>query len=308
MSKGVNPDNHDAARLQWAAMRKDYAALGGDLGNALVYAMDGAGKMVRPKICLISASAVLPRWAENDSDVPVWRKDLILAAATAVEMVHDYSLIHDDLPCMDDDDLRRGRPTLHKVFGEATALLAGDALLTDAFSVIAAVGVPDDHAADSLACVRELAMAAGGRGMVLGQALDLANTLGKFPDTASAINHLRQVHHLKTGTLLGAACAMGAAAAGGSKEVVTAFRLAGTQIGIAFQVMDDLLDDSPNMGKTQGKDGVGGKHTYLNLLGQAAGLELVKGLTAGALQGLNEVGVLTPDFEAFAASLCQRKF
>ena len=101
---------------------------------------------------------------------------------------------------------------------------------------------------------------------------------------------------------------MGAAAAGGSKKAIDAFRFAGAQIGVAFQVMDDLLDDSPNTGKTKGKDAAEGKQTYLNLLGRSAGLELVQGLTAEALQGLKEVGILTPDFEEFAAALCRRKF
>lgn len=308
MSKATDPEGFNAVLSNWRAIRDGYAGMGGILGEALSYAMDGAGKMVRPKLCLISASAVFPEWSKDSSTTSAWRKDLVVAAATAVEMVHNYSLIHDDLPCMDNDDMRRGRPTLHKAYGEATALLAGDALLTDSFGVIAAVAVPPEHAADAMACVRELVIAAGGRGMVLGQAQDLANAAGRLQDSGSALKTLEQIHRLKTGALLGAACAMGAAAVGGSKKAIEAFRLAGVQIGVAFQVMDDLLDDSPNTGKTKGKDAAEGKQTYLNLLGRSAGLELVQGLTAEALQGLKGVGIMTPDFEEFAAALCRRKF
>ena len=308
MSKATDPDGFNAALSKWRATRDGYAGMGGVLGEALAYAMDGGGKMVRPKLCVISASAVLPDWSKDNSATSAWRKDLVVAAATAVEMIHSYSLIHDDLPCMDNDDMRRGRPTLHKAYGEATALLAGDALLTDSFAIIAAVPVPPEHAADAMACIRELATAAGGEGMVLGQAQDLANAAGSMQDSGSALKILEQIHRLKTGALLGAACALGAAAAGGSKKAIDAFRFAGVQIGVAFQVMDDLLDDSPNTGKTKGKDAAEGKQTYLNLLGRSAGLELVQGLTSEALQGLKEVGILTPDFEKFAAALCRRKF
>ncbi len=308
MNKATGPDGFEAALSRWRAIRDGYAGMGGVLGEALAYAMDGAGKMVRPRICLISASAVLPDWLDERSVDSAWRKDLVIAAAAAVEMVHNYSLIHDDLPCMDNDDLRRGRPTLHKVYGEATALLAGDALLTDSFSLIAAVSVPPVHAADAMACIRELATAAGGRGMVLGQALDLDNAAGRLQGSGSTLKVLEEIHRLKTGVLLGAACALGAAAAGGPKTAIDAFRFAGTRIGIAFQVMDDLLDDSSNIGKTKGKDAAEGKQTYLSLLGRSAGLELVQGLTAEAMQGLKEVGFLTPAFEECAAALCQRKF
>ncbi len=308
MNNVMDPDGFIAALAKWRAIRDRYAGMGGVLGEALAYAMDGAGKMVRPRICLISASAILPDWSSDHSAVSPWRRELLIAAANAVEMVHNYSLIHDDLPCMDNDDFRRGRPTLHKVYGEATALLAGDALLTDSFALIAAVPVPPEHSADAMACILELAAAAGSQGMVFGQALDLANAAGRLQASGSALKTLEQIHRHKTGALLGAACALGAAAAGGSKKAIDAFRFAGAQIGIAFQVMDDLLDDSSNTGKTKGKDAVDGKQTYLSLLGRPAGLELVQGLTAGALQGLKEVGILTPAFEEFAAALCRRKF
>lgn len=289
----------DAFPRKWREIREGYARIDGKLGAALAYAMDGAGKMVRPKLCLVSASAVMA------DDAPEWRRELVLAAAVAVEMVHTYSLIHDDLPCMDDDDMRRGRPTLHKLHDEATAMLAGDALLTDAFEIVAEVAVPPEHAADVVACVRELAMAAGGRGMVLGQALDLANAGTQSGEKGVAA--LQNIHVLKTGALLGAACAMGAAAAGADAAVVRAFRDAGRQLGVAFQVMDDLLDDAPNTGKTQGKDAEAGKTTYLDLMGREAGLRHVKDLTAGALRGLKERGVLTPAFEEFAEALCRRQ-
>ena len=305
-------DGFELFARTWKSIRDGHAAdLKSDarLAEALAYAMDGGGKFVRPKLCLLAASAVEPGWisSHRDRHADSWRGDLILAAAAAVEMVHNYSLIHDDLPCMDDDDLRRGRPTLHKVYDEATALLAGDALLTDAFATISEVALPREHAHAALACVRELSAAAGGRGMVMGQALDLANDGMKSLGRDEAIARLEKIHLNKTGALLGAACAMGAAAAGASMDVTGAFRNAGQRLGIAFQVMDDLLDESPNTGKTQGKDARSGKVTYLDLLGRDAGLRYVKDLTAGALQGLKEKGVLTSGFEEFATALCGRK-
>ena len=303
---------------KWQSIRESYASDSKNgarndalLGAALAYAMEGGGKFVRPKLCLMAASAVEPGWASahdtGTGTVPSWRRELIESAAAAVEMVHNYSLIHDDLPCMDDDDLRRGRPTLHKVYNEATALLAGDALLTDAFAIISDVALPREHAHEALACVRELSSAAGGRGMVMGQALDLVNDGMKSLGRDEAIVRLEKIHVNKTGALLGAACAMGAASAGAGTDVIAAFRSAGHKLGLAFQVMDDLLDDSPNTGKTQGKDAHAGKLTYLDLLGRESGLRYVKDLTGEALRGLKELGVLTPAFEEFATALCGRK-
>jgi geranylgeranyl pyrophosphate synthase len=306
-SSATGPSAEKLAQIfgeAWSTQRESYASIPGELGKALVYAMDGAGKLVRPKFTLLAASAVDPDWNASGQE-NAWKRALVIASAMAIEMVHTYSLIHDDLPCMDDDDLRRGRPTLHKVHGEATALLAGDALLTDAFQALAGVfsreSLPPAAGFAGLACVSELASAAGSRGMVLGQMLDLAN-VGSITK-----RELEKVHELKTGALLGASCAMGATAAGGGTAVVEAFRKAGSDLGIAFQVMDDLLDNSPNTGKSKGKDAESGKQTYLSLLGYDQGMALVESLTNRALQGLDDQSVLTPAFREFAVGLCRRE-
>jgi len=183
-------------------------------------------------------------------------------AACALEYVHTYSLVHDDLPAMDDDDLRRGRPTNHKVFGEAMAILAGDALLTEAFALLSSG--PESARA---ALVSRLAQAAGAAGMVGGQVLDIAE------DRPAEEAYLTRLHRAKTGALLRAACTLGVVAEGGTPAQVAAAERYGDSVGLAFQIADDLLDvtSSPEaMGKPTGADAAAGRHTYPAVLGLEA--------------------------------------
>jgi geranylgeranyl diphosphate synthase type II len=225
----------------------------GKLHEAMRYSVLAGGKRLRPTLCLASCEAVGgdPAHACN--------------AAVALELVHTYSLIHDDLPCMDDDDLRRGKATNHKVYGEAMAVLAGDGLLTRAFEVIAAelAGV---SAPARARMVEILAAGAGPRGMVGGQALDLEAEGSPDVDLPT----LQYIHTHKTGALFSASCRLGALAGGAGEEEVSLLGKFGEKIGLAFQIVDDLLDETgrpEELGKATGKDRGRGKATYPRLLG-----------------------------------------
>ncbi len=221
------------------------------LAEAMRYSVQAGGKRLRPALCLMAAEAC-------GAD-PVQA----IAPAVAVELVHTYSLIHDDLPAMDDDDLRRGRPTCHKAFDEATAILAGDGLLTLAFELIARHTQPPEAA---LACVQALAEGAGPAGMVGGQMADL-EAEGRDDPTLEA---LEAIHRRKTGALLRASLRMGAHVALAPPHVVAALDAYGRDVGLAFQIIDDLLDvegDEAKMGKRVQKDSSLGKWTYPALLG-----------------------------------------
>ena len=215
------------------------------------YSLLAPGKRVRPCLTLIACEAC----GGNIQDA--------MPAAVAVEMIHCYSLIHDDLPAMDDDNLRRGRPTNHVQFGEATAILAGDGLLTLAFETLAQ-GMSDSQIAAE--CVIDLASAAGTEGMVGGQQADLeAEQIGQVP-----IEQLEAIHRRKTGRLLTSALTMGGRIAGADSESLNQLRIYGESVGLAFQIADDLLDvvgDSEKMGKGVRKDADLGKSTYPALLG-----------------------------------------
>lgn len=215
------------------------------LANAMRHAVLGGGKRIRPAIAMASAIAVGGR--SRDA----------LPVAGALEMIHTYSLIHDDLPCMDDDDLRRGQPTVHVRFGEDIAVLAGDALQTLAFATIADGGAPPEV---RLECVRRLAAAAGPEGMVAGQVLDM-EAEGSVPDAG----RLEAIHRGKTGALISASAALGALAGGGSLGQADALAAFGRELGLLFQIVDDLLDEeqtSARLGKSAGKDRAAGKATY----------------------------------------------
>jgi farnesyl diphosphate synthase len=222
------------------------------LGEAMRYAVLDGGKRLRPLLVLGAAESV------------GGHAQAALRAGCAVELIHAYSLVHDDMPCMDNDVLRRGKPTVHVAFGEATALLAGDALQALAFELLtpAGVGIPDrTHAA----LCRLLAQAAGQAGMAGGQAIDLA-AVGKSLSEAE----LRQMHRLKTGALLQASVMMGAACGEPSAAARQGLEGYGRALGLAFQVVDDILDvtaDSATLGKTPGKDAAQDKPTYVSLLG-----------------------------------------
>jgi farnesyl diphosphate synthase len=248
------------------------------LGDAMRYAVLDGGKRLRPLLVLAASEAVGGNAAAA------------LRAACAAELIHAYSLVHDDLPCMDNDVLRRGKPTVHVKFGEADALLAGDALQALAFELLTPEG-DEVPAAMQAALCRLLARAAGSQGMAGGQAIDLAS-VGIALDEAQ----LREMHRLKTGALLqgsvemGAACAAAAVPAG----AVAALRDYGAAIGLAFQVVDDILDvtaDSQTLGKTAGKDAAADKPTYVSLWGLEGARAQAGQLLAQALAALERSGL-----------------
>jgi geranylgeranyl diphosphate synthase, type II len=234
--------------------------------ESIRYSLLAGGKRLRPVLCLSFAEAVL-----QQSTVSRVVED----CACALEFIHTYSLVHDDLPSMDDDDLRRGLPTNHKVYGEAMAILAGDSLLTDAFALVA--GGPEPMRA---ALCRELAVAAGSSGMVGGQVLDIAE------DRPAHIDYLTRMHRLKTGALIRAACRMGVIAAGGSADALARADAYGDAVGLAFQIADDVLDvtsDASTLGKPVGADAAAGRHTFPAVLGLEESKQLAARKVADAI-------------------------
>ncbi len=247
--------------------RKPY----GNLNDAMRYSLMAGGKRVRPLLLLETC-----RMCGGDVEVA-------LPFACAVEMIHTYSLIHDDLPCMDDDDLRRGKPTNHKVYGEATAVLAGDALLTGAFEVMLEEygSLPKDRVLRAAAC---LGKAAGSRGMVGGQVLDMAGE-----GRTLTVGEVTELYALKTGALITAATEMGCILAGGGEDARQAVVRYAEKIGLAFQVQDDILDvmgDEATIGKSVGSDARSEKNTYVTIRGLDACRELVQKLTDEAVAAL----------------------
>jgi len=239
------------------------------LHEAMRYAVLQGGKRVRPLLVYASAEVAATPPAAADS------------AALAVEFVHVYSLIHDDLPCMDDDVLRRGKPTVHVAFDEATAMLAGDALQAEAFRVLADAPV---SAEQRVALMGELARAAGTAGMCGGQAIDLA-AVGR----ALTLPELEQMHRMKTGALLRAAVRMGALAGAAPAATVAALDAYAQAIGLAFQIVDDVLDvesTSEALGKTAGKDAEQGKPTYVSAIGLAPARAWAERLREEAIDAL----------------------
>ena len=245
------------------------------LGEAMRYAVLGGGKRLRPLLVLASCAAVGgDRFAA-------------MRAACAVELIHAYSLVHDDMPCMDDDVMRRGKPTTHVQFGEAQAMLAGDAMQALAFDVL----TPDDGIAPALQArlCALLARSAGYDGMAGGQAIDLAS-IGKPLDECT----LRDMHRRKTGVLLQASVMMGAACGPASAQATQALSDYGAALGLAFQVVDDILDvtqDSSVLGKTAGKDQDANKPTYVSVLGLEPARALALQLRAEAKAALAASGL-----------------
>jgi farnesyl diphosphate synthase len=258
----------EAALSQWVGV--DAPVL---LGDAMRYAVLDGGKRLRPLLVFAASEAV------------GGQAEAALRAACAVELIHAYSLVHDDLPCMDNDVLRRGKPTVHVKFGEADALLAGDALQALAFELLTPDGDSIAPAVQASLC-RLLARAAGSQGMAGGQAIDLAS-VGLALDEA----RLREMHRLKTGALLQGSVEMGAACGGTiAAEALAALRDYGAAIGLAFQVVDDILDvvaDSQTLGKTAGKDAASDKPTYVSLLGLDGARAQARELLAQALAALD---------------------
>lgn len=260
--------------------------------KAMRYSLFAGGKRLRPVLCLAAAEAC---GGELEPAFP---------AACAVECLHTYSLIHDDLPCMDNDDFRRGRPTSHKVFGEGIAVLAGDALLTQAFEILtASEGTPRYSTA---ALVRELAVASGSRQLIAGQVADLEGEGKK-----ATLRELRFIHEAKTAALLTASIRLGgmsANATAGKLEALTAF---GKNLGLAFQVIDDILDvtqTSEKLGKSAGKDVAAQKSTYPALLGLEKSRQEARRLTEASLSALKLFGKEGDTLRAIGEYLLQREY
>lgn len=238
--------------------------------EAMRYSLKNGGKRLRPIFCLEFAKCC---GAEAED---------ALAFGCALEYVHTYSLIHDDLPCMDNDDFRRGKPSCHKQFGEATALLAGDALLTHAFEIIAYADLSTDQKA---AAATVLAKCAGVGGMIGGQVIDL-----KYESENPTLSQLLDVHTLKTGALISAACQLGCIAGNATFSQLEAAKRFAENLGIAFQIKDDILDvigDSAVLGKPVGSDAENDKTTYVTLVGIEQSQKDVEAFTAEAIRALD---------------------
>jgi farnesyl diphosphate synthase len=262
------------------------------LNQAMRYAALGGGKRFRPFL-LIESAAMLG----------VQVTDAVTAAA-AVECIHGYSLVHDDLPAMDDDDLRRGKPTVHKAFDESTAILAGDALLTLAFEILA---LPEAHPDPRvrIELVRELASASGATGMAGGQMLDL-----DCGDTERSRTGIEQLQAMKTGALIASSCRMGGMLGSPLAEDIAALDAYGRAIGWAFQISDDLLDaegDSEAVGKATGKDGHKNKATIVGLVGPAAARKELDELVVNAEKALERFGAKARLLAAAARFMASRR-
>ena len=272
--------NHCLAEVEGLLERWVPESAPAGLGEAMRYAVLDGGKRLRPLLALATAEAVSGELPPTGS--AAWR------AACALELIHAYSLVHDDLPCMDNDVLRRGKPTVHVRFGEAQALLAGDALQALAFELL----LPDDDSVEPALAARlcrQLALASGWEGMAGGQAIDLAVVGCKLDQ-----QQLEDMHRRKTGALLLASVEMGAVAAGASATVLQALGRYGRALGLAFQVVDDILDvtaDSATLGKTAGKDAAADKPTFVSLLGLEAAQAYADDLLAQAHAALQQAGL-----------------
>ena len=260
-----------------------------NLREAIRYSLLAPGKRLRPTLVLLAAEAC---GGSIEAALP---------AACAVEMIHAYSLVHDDLPAMDDDDLRRGQPTCHKRFGEAMAILAGDALLTMAFEVLAGQIEPPEVAA---ACCAALAEAAGPCGMVGGQADDMDG-----PGTDGGIDRLVSIHSRKTGALIQVSLKLGALVAGADAGQLAAVEEYGQRLGLAFQITDDLLDvrsDQATTGKRVAKDADRGKLTFPGLLGVQQSGRRAEQLITEACDALVPLGARADGLEALARYVLER--
>lgn len=265
--------------------------------GAMRYSLMAGGKRLRPALALAAADAVADARADSRSAA----RAKALPVAVALELIHTYSLIHDDLPAMDDDTLRRGRPTSHVVYGDGLAILAGDGLLTEAFAILGeresrlAPDGPHASEAQKLEAVLVIARAAGATGMVGGQAVDL-HAAGKTPDAlqqsrALDAEELRIMHLRKTGALIQAATVAGGIVAGADAEEILALQAYGFEVGLAFQIVDDVLDvegTNAALGKTAGKDAAGGKPTYPALHGIDESRRLAAECVARAIAAVEE--------------------
>jgi len=265
------------------------------LAEAIRYALLGPGKRLRPRLVIMAAEAC---GGTTEAALP---------AACAIEMVHAYSLVHDDLPAMDDDDLRRGRPTCHKMFGEAVAILVGDALLARAFEVLANRIDPPAVAAR---CCAVLAQAAGATALVGGQADDLEHTDPEKNSAESALERLEAIHSRKTGALFVAAMELGGIVAGATAQQLAALSWYGRNVGLAFQITDDLLDVAGSqsaVGKRIAKDARNGKLTFPGLLGVEESRRRAKELVDQACAMIEIFGPKAEPLCGLARFVCSRK-
>jgi geranylgeranyl diphosphate synthase type II len=264
------------------------------LHGAMRYSVFAGGKRIRPILAMAAAEAVA---GDPESVLPL---------VVSIECIHTYSLIHDDLPAMDDDDMRRGKPSLHKVFGEAVAILAGDALLAFAFQVLTRPAVVRTYQpARLLAVISELAAACGSEKLVAGQVEDLLSE-GKTVEAGTIDYIIRS----KTGALIRASLTTGAMLAGGRQDQVAILGRFGEDLGAAFQIRDDLLDlegDPATLGKAVRKDKQRGKATYPNLLGKKEAQAMMERLVASALEEIKPLGERAEPLAAIGKYLCERR-
>ncbi|EFK07123.1 putative geranyltranstransferase [delta proteobacterium NaphS2] len=285
-------------RVQVDAALDEYFPKGDGLTTALIkamrYSLFAGGKRLRPILCIAGAEAV----------GGVGQR--VLPVACAVELIHTYSLIHDDLPVMDDDDLRRGKPTNHKVFGEAIALLAGDGLLTEAFSLMTSPKATENiEPPGLLEVIQIIAVAAGCEGMVGGQVVDIL-----WEGKNAEFETVKFLHTHKTGAMIRASVMSGAIAAGARESVVQHFSSYGHKIGLAFQISDDILDvegDSEIMGKMAGADEGKGKTTYPSVLGMDESKKIQEALVRDAVQDLEVFGDAAEPLRKIAYYIIERK-
>jgi len=272
----------------------DSAANSSRISKAMKYSLMAGGKRLRPILCLAATEAVGGK-SENT-----------VRAACALEMIHTYSLIHDDLPAMDNDDLRRGRPTCHLAFNEATAILAGDGLLTLAFQILSTNNFTNENQASKwLRVLHHIASAAGYEGMIEGQMRDIASE-----GIQLEIEALEKMHALKTGALIEASIHTGAVLGDGSQEQIECLRIYAENIGLAFQVIDDILDvegDPAVMGKGVGADQTRNKNTYPALMGIKESRAFARKLVNNALQALNYFDNKSDPLRAIAQYIIERE-
>ena len=284
------------------------------LADAMRYSLLGGGKRLRPMLVIAAAEGVAQAIGASEAAA----RDTAMPAACALEMIHTYSLIHDDLPAMDDDDLRRGRPTSHVVHGEGMAILAGDGLQAEAFRLLARepIGFHPALMQRKLRALALIAEAAGAIGMVGGQAIDLdairpadKAPAGAPPSTLTP-DGLRDMHARKTGALIRAAVAAGAVMGGATEALFAALDQYGTEIGLAFQIVDDILDEegsAATLGKTAGKDKAAGKPTYPAFFGLEQSKALAAECNGKARAALDKAGLLDSRLADIASWIIDRK-
>ncbi|WP_426349429.1 polyprenyl synthetase family protein [Alloiococcus sp. CFN-8] len=271
---------------------EDKQGLNKELFDSMSYSLNIGGKRIRPILTILTYSLYKDDWKK------------VIPFAAAIEMIHTYSLIHDDLPCMDDDDLRRGKPTNHKVFGEAVAVLAGDALLNEAFNIIIKFSIKEGRAA--LLATEQLGEAAGANGMIGGQLVDILSE-----NKSITKDELYYIHEHKTGALIKASVLAGAILGGADKEELVLLEKYGENLGLAFQIKDDILDVEGNkelIGKNINSDAENHKYTFVSLLGLEDSKALCKQITNNCIESLKSLKYNTVVMEELTNFLLERNY